>query len=440
MFGVEFHAPEAVAHLGPQVGPEPFGMIVIDNGIRVEPKDTAVVEQPVGEVVIFGGGDAEIFVEAADCFERLANVRDIERAEEVDRIAETLVPDLDFLVDDARQWRSRIGDSIRPPYSDGISAIKPRHQSLDPVRPGDAIRVRERDDFARGDSGARVSRGGGPAILLAKIPDRERLCDLGSVVLGTVVDDNDFAIGMRLREASLDTFGECALGVVGGNDDGYAHDRAIIGRTGSAHAMKWTDVSIPIAPGLTVWPGDAAYEFVPSSRIADGEICNVSKFAMSTHAGTHVDAPWHFEDDGKKLHEVETDVFFGPARVIEARGLREVSAKALGAGALPTRMLLKTDNSSRPHDAPFTQDYVALTPDAARRIVDEGVRLVGVDYLSVAPFADPETVHHILLRAGVFIVEGLRLAAIDQGALEFVVLPLALVGADGAPARAFVRR
>lgn len=203
--------------------------------------------------------------------------------------------------------------------------------------------------------------------------------------------------------------------------------------------MKWIDVSIPIASGLTVWPGDAAYEFSPSSRITDGDICNVSKLTMSTHAGTHVDAPWHFEDDGKKLHEVETDIFFGPARLIEASGLREVTAKALGAGALPARVLLKTDNSFCPRDASFTQDYVALTPDAATRMVNEGVRLVGIDYLSVAPFADPETVHHILLRAGVFIVEGLRLASIDAGDCEFVVLPLALVGADGAPARAFVR-
>lgn len=202
--------------------------------------------------------------------------------------------------------------------------------------------------------------------------------------------------------------------------------------------MNWIDVSIPLENGVTVWPGDAPFAFDADLRIAQGDMCNVSRIAMSSHTGTHVDAPWHFEDSGKRLDEVDAGIYMGQALIVDATGLAQVDAKDLGPDSLPRRVLLKTDNSKRPFDLPFQENYVALTPDAARRIVEENVKLIGIDYLSVAPFDDAETVHHILLRNEVMIVEGLRLDFIMPGTHEFIVLPLALKDADGAPARAFI--
>jgi len=206
-------------------------------------------------------------------------------------------------------------------------------------------------------------------------------------------------------------------------------------------SVKWVDVSIPMCEGMTVWPGDTAYTLTATSRIAGGAGCNVSTLTLSTHTGTHVDAPWHFEDGGKHLHQIATDVFFGDALLVDLPGVDTVSAKDLGPSPLPQRLLLKTRNSEQPANAPFTNNYVAVEPDAAQRMVDEGVRLVGVDYLSVAPYKQSgQETHHILLKSDVLIVEGLRLEGFAAGTYSFVVLPLPLAEADGSPCRAFIGR
>lgn len=203
--------------------------------------------------------------------------------------------------------------------------------------------------------------------------------------------------------------------------------------------MRWIDVTIPMRPSMTVWPGDPPFTVAPAARIADGAGCNVSTLTLSTHTGTHCDAPWHFEDGGKKLDEVDTAVFFGDALVIDLPGVDVVRAHDLPASKLPPRVLFKTRNSDYPADAPFTKTYVALDHCAAQRCVDDGVRLVGVDYLSVAPYKqDRQDTHHILLRANVFVVEGLLLGPVAAGTYPFVVLPMHVAGADGAPCRAFV--
>lgn len=203
-------------------------------------------------------------------------------------------------------------------------------------------------------------------------------------------------------------------------------------------AFQWTDLTIPMHNGMTVWPGDTPFSMDPEARIADGGEVNVSKLTLTTHTGTHVDAPWHFEDDGKKLDELPTDVFFGEASVVEAMNVDVVSAADLGPSPLPSRLLVKTRNSAIPVNAPFQEDFVALDSSAAQRCVDEGVRLVGVDYLSVEPFNQPtESTHHILLQDNVLIVEGLLLHKLTPGRCQFVVLPLNLTASDGAPCRAF---
>jgi len=203
--------------------------------------------------------------------------------------------------------------------------------------------------------------------------------------------------------------------------------------------MRWVDVSIPLGPGLTTWPGDPPFAMHALSRIAEGAACNVSALSLTTHTGTHVDAPWHFEADGPSLDRIDSGVFFGRARLIDLPSVEAIHAEHLGEGCLPPRVLFKTRNSDTPMDTAFSADYVAVEEDAARRLVDDGVRLVGIDGLSVAPFGrQDQATHHILLGAGCLLVEGLRLKGLPGGTHEFVVLPLSIVGADGAPCRAFV--
>jgi arylformamidase len=188
-----------------------------------------------------------------------------------------------------------------------------------------------------------------------------------------------------------------------------------------------------------VWPGDVPFELTPSSRIARGDGSNVSAVTLSTHAGTHVDAPWHFEEDGKRLHEIDTNVFFGEALLLDLSDVERITADSLGHTPLPPRVLFKTRNSEFPVNGPFRKDYVAVESDAAQRLVDEGVRLVGVDYLSVAPYKhEGQETHHRLLRSDIFVVEGLVLKGLPPGLCRFTVMPLPLVDADGAPCRAFV--
>ena len=204
--------------------------------------------------------------------------------------------------------------------------------------------------------------------------------------------------------------------------------------------ILWHDVSIPMRPGMTVWPGDPAFSFEPGGRIAEGASCNTSLVSFSTHTGTHCDAPWHFEDDGKRLHEVDPQRFFGEALLIEIPDVDIITAEDLPEGKLPPRVLFKTKNSVYPMDAPFKEDFVTLDASAAERLVEDGVRLVGIDYLSIAPRGQSGPTHHVLLQNEVFVVEGLRLEGLAPGPCQFVVLPLPLEGADGAPCRAFVGR
>jgi arylformamidase len=204
-------------------------------------------------------------------------------------------------------------------------------------------------------------------------------------------------------------------------------------------SIRWIDVSIPIKEGMTVWPGDEPFRLVAHGRIAEGAGSNVSTVTLSTHLGTHVDAPWHFEEDGKRLHEVDPSVFFGEAFLMDLPEVEHVHADDLGPSPLPSRLLIRTRNSRHSPDSPFRKDYAAIEADAAVRLVEEGVRLVGVDYLSVAPYKqDGQETHHRLLQNDVFVVEGLLLADLPAGPCHFTVLPLPLWGADGAPCRAFV--
>lgn len=202
---------------------------------------------------------------------------------------------------------------------------------------------------------------------------------------------------------------------------------------------KWVDVSIPLRPGMTVWPGDPPFEFIAQRRIATGDKCNTSLLKLSTHIGTHIDAPWHFENAGARVPAIDPELFFGIALLIDLPNVKRIDAGMLPDGPLPPRVLFKTRNSDFPDDAPFQTDFTAIEPGAAQQLVSHGVRLVGVDYLSVAPYKEPDAAtHHRLLESGVLVVEGLRLRGLRGGLCTFVVLPLLIEDADGAPCRAFV--
>lgn len=203
----------------------------------------------------------------------------------------------------------------------------------------------------------------------------------------------------------------------------------------------FTDISMPLDGETPTWPGSPGFSTSQLHTIAAGDDANVTRLDMDVHTGTHVDAPLHFVDGGATIGEVGLDPFVGPALVVDIRGRAEITAADLDDGDIPAgteRLLLRTDNSFVParRKAPFDTNYSALTADAASWLVDHGIRLVGIDFLSIQRYSDPPDTHQIILGAGIVIVEGLFLAHVDPGRWVLVCLPVNLTGAEGAPARA----
>lgn len=207
--------------------------------------------------------------------------------------------------------------------------------------------------------------------------------------------------------------------------------------------MRIYDISLPISPDLPVWPGDPSVHLERFARIEDGETANVSRIAMGVHTGTHVDAPYHFLAEGSTVEQMQLKILIGRAYVVHLHDVEVITANVLQAADIPPRtrrLLFKTRNSEHwsGNTPGFQKDYVGLSADGARYLVERGVRLVGVDYLSVAPFNDSVPTHQILLQAGVIIVEGLDLSRVGQGRYTLYCLPLFIKGAEGAPARAIL--
>jgi len=206
--------------------------------------------------------------------------------------------------------------------------------------------------------------------------------------------------------------------------------------------MKIFDISLSLSPDLPIWPGDDPFEMEQVESIDKGADANVSRLSTGVHIGTHVDAPHHFLNDGRTVEELPLDVLTGPCYVIQLPdGVEAITAEALDGMSLPSepaRILFGTSNSRfwARGETTFQEDFVAVTEDGAAWLVEHGIRLVGVDYLSVAPYSDSIPTHKILLQAGVVIVEGLDLSAVPRGFYDLYCLPLKLAGADGAPARA----
>lgn len=205
--------------------------------------------------------------------------------------------------------------------------------------------------------------------------------------------------------------------------------------------MRIHDVSLTVGEGLPVWPGDPPVVLHPLARIADGAEANVSKVSCGVHVGTHVDAPRHFVEGGAGVEALDLDTMVGPATLAEFPGVDTIDVEDLERMELRDgveRLLLKTSNSDlwRRGVRDFVKNYVAISPDAAQWVVDRGIRLIGVDYLSVQLFSDPEpTTHRVLLGNGVVVVEGLNFSRVAAGTYQLICLPWKLAGADGAPAR-----
>lgn len=202
------------------------------------------------------------------------------------------------------------------------------------------------------------------------------------------------------------------------------------------------DVSLGIGNDLLTWPGDPGVSVERAKLLERGDPANVSEIHMGSHTGTHVDPPVHFIDGADPVDRLDLEVFYGEAVVADLRDADEVGPKELEALELPgevERLLCRTRNSdlwtqARPS---FPKDYVAVSPDGARWIVDRELKLVGVDFLSVEKTVGPDhPVHKTLLGGGTIIVEGLNLSRVEPGTYKFVCLPLKVMGGDGAPARA----
>ena len=208
--------------------------------------------------------------------------------------------------------------------------------------------------------------------------------------------------------------------------------------------MKIYDISLTVTPALPVWPGDPSIKVERITKMEEGHHNNVSQIAMSAHAGTHVDAPYHFIADGKTIEQLSLDTLIGPAQVIEIAGdsplITSEDLKSAGIPSGTTRLLLKTRNSrywTQP-GLPFQTDFSAVSPDGAGYLVQQGIKLVGIDYFSIAPFGDSVPTHRTLLSAQMVVLEGINLSQVPAGQYQLYCLPLKLGGSDGAPARAIL--
>jgi len=200
------------------------------------------------------------------------------------------------------------------------------------------------------------------------------------------------------------------------------------------------DLSVPIKTGGLVYPGNPEISVELQQAVAKGASANVSLIKFGSHTGTHADASRHFFDEGQPVDQIPLERLIGPARLISfPDDVKSVTAGHLKSKNLAgqKRVLIRTRNSAFLSQKDFVPDYTFIAPDAAEYLVEAGVELVGVDYLSIEQFhSGHHRTHKTLLARSVVIVEGLDLSAPPEGDYQFICLPLRLVGCDGAPARA----
>lgn len=205
---------------------------------------------------------------------------------------------------------------------------------------------------------------------------------------------------------------------------------------------KIYDVTVPLSASVPTYPGDPRFDIEFTHRLSAGDPYNLARFSLGAHAGTHVDAPYHFLAGGATVDELPLGILMGKARVVEIPVRERIRREDLEALDLrdDLRVLLKTRMSGQLRLPQFQEDFVHLAGDAAVYLVQAGLKLVGIDYLSVDRFGSADfEAHQALLGAGVVIVEGLDLSEVEPGEYDMACLPLRIAGADGAPARVVLR-
>ncbi|MDD5712328.1 MAG: cyclase family protein [Smithellaceae bacterium] len=208
---------------------------------------------------------------------------------------------------------------------------------------------------------------------------------------------------------------------------------------------RWIDATLSLKNGMPHWPGDPPFDIERVHDLDHGDGSNLSRIQMGAHSGTHIDAPIHFLRGGAGVEEIPFTALIGPARVVSLEAKNEITKDDLVSLGIRKgeRLLLRTRNSEDAllHRAVFTEDFVYLSAQAAAFLVSHGIRLLGIDYLSVGGYKkDGSEVHRFLLSAGVVIVEGLDLTDVAAGRYDMVCLPLKILGSDGGPARVALRR
>lgn len=208
--------------------------------------------------------------------------------------------------------------------------------------------------------------------------------------------------------------------------------------------MPIYDVTVPIRAGMPIYEGDPKVDIASWSALAKGDSANVSFLHFGAHTGTYVDAPAHFIEGARKIDDLSLDVLIGPARLVRVPDeVNEVDSDFLAGCDLNKveRVLFHTRNSSFWNEG-FRKDFTHLLPEAAEMLVDSGVKLVGVDYLSIEKFhSGHHRTHLTLLSRNVIIIEGLNLSDLPAGDYELICMPLRLAdgAGDGAPARVVLR-
>ena len=205
--------------------------------------------------------------------------------------------------------------------------------------------------------------------------------------------------------------------------------------------MKLFDISLSLSPQTIHWVTGTPLQLIERKRMSRGDTNNSSSIHTSVHAGTHVDAPFHFVPEGVTIESLPLDVFIGPARVCELEPGSHITADDINKLAIrgEDRVLFKTRNSQLLQKGVYDASFAAFSVDGAKALVDAGVRLVGLDYLSAAHAEEQVPVHRAFLDYGVVLLEGVDLSQVPPGRYELICPPVKLAGSDGAPCRAILR-
>lgn len=216
----------------------------------------------------------------------------------------------------------------------------------------------------------------------------------------------------------------------------------LAGTSFGKHEMNFYDITLPISDTLITWPSDPAVSIWKTRLISQGNSCNVSELKFGSHCGTHIDAPYHFEENGIKIDQIPLEYLIGSVTVFDIKNKEKIDLEDIKLLKLKDykRVIFKTINSTYWKLPEFKKDFVYITKEAAQYIVESDIKLVGIDYLSVEKFGNKYAdTHHTLLRKGIVIIEGLDLSKVKAGNYELLALPLKIKDCDGSPARVILR-